>query len=183
MVKFDFKNNPKNQIKDPKNSRDAYGSSIISTNWILTTAKNLYNRYRVRVFAGLIDRSNIIEAEYSSGEIYNTSLKIHPDYDEKSPEKFNVALIHLCRSIQLSLNVDIAKLPLKKHKDLLLKDRIGILSGFGDLNGGKNCWLDLFLRGICKILWEGLKSVKKWSNALKINKISLKKFTKIAKKN
>lgn len=116
-------------------SRQAVGSSIISPSWILTTASNLYNHHRARVFAGLIDRSNIIEAEYSSGEIYKNSFKIHPDFDETKPEGANIAMIKLCRAIHFSLNVDYARLPLNSHKDLQLKDRLATLSGFGDLGG------------------------------------------------
>lgn len=128
--------------------RSQYASTIISNHWLLTLAEPLKTNERARAFAGIVDRSNIIEAEYSSGEIYNNSFVPHPQFDTKDTFKYNIGLIHLCRPIIFSINIQPAKLPfsLRLREEIKWTEMKGTVIGFGDLLGGKIIFFKVFLR-------------------------------------
>lgn len=78
----------------------------------------------------------MIEAEYESGEIYNDSFVPHPFFDPRDNYKFNIGLIHLCRAIIFSINIQPAKLPFRiEQSERRYKDMTVV--GFGDMYGGE----------------------------------------------
>lgn len=95
------------------------GGSLITDQWVLTTANCVYGKTTVFI-AGTVDKTDKgVEADGTGVRIPAAEFHSHPEVD-LGAFKNDIALIKLARHIKLSDKIQCVKLPSENHNDSIL---------------------------------------------------------------